>query len=155
MGDVMLSNKFLFWQKFLLVVSIVMVLMGLFIALLNRSTVFNFVFNEQINPAFFSNNDLSSSTQLFQNWIYGVLGATIIGWGIFILFIAKYPFKEQQTWSWNCLATGITVWFVIDTAISAYFNVLFNVIFNAILLLLIIIPLLLTKKYFNSTLKIN
>ena len=143
-------NQFNFWQKILQVASLVMVLMGVFIALFNQSSIFNYIFNNPINATFWSSDNFPSNIVQFRSWVYGVLGATISGWGIFIAFIVHYPFKEKQKWSWYCIAIGIIVWFIIDTSISAYFSVYFNVVFNTILFLSIVVPLFFTKKYFNS-----
>ncbi|VAW40610.1 hypothetical protein MNBD_CHLOROFLEXI01-4485, partial [hydrothermal vent metagenome] len=49
-----------------------------------------------------------------------MLGTTVAGWGIFMAFLAQYPFKAREKWVWNCFAVGITVWYITDTAISAY-----------------------------------
>jgi hypothetical protein len=122
--------------------------MGIFIAFLNQTFLFDSFFNNQINPVFRINNSFPDDIFIFQAWIYGVLGATLSGWGVFLAYIIYYPFRERQKWSWNCIAFGITLWFLIDTSISIYFHVFFNAVFNAILFLSIIIPLLFVKRYF-------
>ena len=72
-------NNFNLWQKFLLIVSIVLTLMGLFIALFNQTSLFELSFNKNINPSFFNDNIILSNFIQFQSWIYGVLGATVFG----------------------------------------------------------------------------
>ena len=84
----------------------------------------------------------------FQAWIYGVLGATIAGWGTLIAFWAWYPFRIRERWAWNGLALSVGIWFTADTLISVMFGVVFNVLVNAIALILLVLPLLFTKKYF-------
>ena len=148
-------NRFKFWQKWLLVVSLSIVILGLFIALFNFTLIFNYVFHRQINPIFWKEKILLKSTIEFQSWIYGVLGATVSGWGVIMLFIAKYPFKKKQKWSWLAIASSTGVWFIVDTSISIYFNVYFNALFNTILFLVICLPLLFTIKYFFSEKKIK
>ncbi len=142
-------NNFYFWQKFLLIVSGVLILMGLFIALFNQSTLFNILFNENITTSFFNNDNMPSNFVQFQSWIYGVLGATILGWGIVIFSITKNAFREKQRWAWNCITIGICAWYIVDTSISIYFKVIFNAVFNTILFLAVLIPLVFTKKYFT------
>ena len=51
-------------------------------------TVFFELFNNQINPVFWGVENVPATTRTFQGWIYGVLGSTLTGWGIFITFIA-------------------------------------------------------------------
>jgi hypothetical protein len=141
-------KHFNFWQKWLLIVSLYLVIFGLVLAFFNQSQLMDLVFNNQIDPAFWPGGNIPENAALFQAWVYGVLGATVSGWGILMAFVVGYPFKARQKWAWNCLAAALTIWFIADTAISAYFQVIFNVVFNTALFLLIGIPLLFTRSVF-------
>jgi len=143
-------DRFSFWQRWLLVVSWVVVAFGLLLALFNQTPVFDFLFNKQINPVFWGAAPLAVQTITFQRWIYGVLGATVAGWGLTMSFIAHYPFGSKERWAWNCLATGMLVWFITDTSLSLYFKVVFNALFNVLLLVAVFLPLIFTKRHFNS-----
>jgi hypothetical protein len=105
-------------------------------------------FNNQVDPVFWGTESVPVTTRNFQGWVYGVLGSTMAGWGIFMIFIAHYPFKMKEQWSWNCLFIGLLFWFVIDTAISLYFNVYFNAAFNSVIFILGLIPLFFTRNKF-------
>ena len=147
-------NSFSFWQKWLLIVSIIISLFGIYIALFNQTLWFNLLLNDKVNTTFFSAPGISNDVITFQKWIYGVLGATVFGWGIFLSFIAHYPFKRKEKWAWNCFLIGIICWFVLDTSISVYFGVIVNAIFNTVLFLGIIIPLVFSRKHFvNNSVK--
>ena len=108
----------------------------------------NYLFNNQIDPVFWGLTELPENSKRFQAWVYGVLGAMICGWGIFVSFIAYYPFKAKQKWAWECIGAGFIVWFVIDTVISIYYQVGFNLVINIAFLLFVLLPLLFTRKYF-------
>jgi hypothetical protein len=138
---------FSFWQRWLFVVSLIIVLFGLVMALLNGTPVFD-LFNGQIDPVFWNKEPLGEAAENFQAWIYGVLGATVAGWGIIIAFVVHYPFKRKEKWAWNSLAAAVLFWYVLDTAISLYYGVGFNAVFNTILLILILLPLVFTRKQF-------
>ncbi|NIA30461.1 MAG: hypothetical protein GWP06_11195, partial [Actinobacteria bacterium] len=101
-------------------------------------------------PMFWPGEIAPESAAMFQAWIYGVLGATVSGWGIALAFLVHYPFKAREKWAWNCLALSLTIWFVSDTAISAFYQVTFNVAFNIVLFLFMALPLLFTRKWFSS-----
>ena len=143
-------KNFNFWQKWLFIVGIYLAVFGLVLAFFNQTQLMDSAFNNQINPAFWNDEGIPENTVLFQSWIYGVLGATVSGWGIFIAFLAYYPFKAHEKWAWNCIAVGIATWFIADTAISVFYQVTFNVMFNTVLLLLVGIPLLFTRKDFSK-----
>jgi hypothetical protein len=142
-------NRFNFWYKWLLAVCSIMIALGMLIAFSNQTSLFNYIFNEHINSAFWNKEELSVNILRFQSWIYSVLGATLIGWGVFLFFITFYAFKERQKWSWNCILLGICSWYAVDTTISISFEVYFNAILNTILFLSIGTPLIFTSKYFN------
>lgn len=141
-------GSFGFWQKWLFGFGLYLTVFGLVMAFFSQSRLMDFVFNSQIDPTFWDSVEPSAPTLEFQAFIYGVLGATIAGWGIFIAFIAHYPFKEKEPWAWNCIATGLIVWFLVDTFVSIRFGVGFNVVVNTIFLLLALLPLIFTRKHF-------
>jgi hypothetical protein len=106
------------------------------------------IFRTQIDPVFWGAGESTGGTALFQQWIYGVLGATMAGWGVCVAFIAAVPFKRREKWAWNCLALAVSLWFVIDTFLSWRFGALFNMVFNVLIFLAALVPLLLSRKFF-------
>jgi hypothetical protein len=123
---------------------------GLALAFLNQTPLFDMLFNDQINPVFWDSSTVDEEIKTFQRWTYAVLGATVAGWGVFMAFIAQYPFKAREKWSWNCLTSGLLVWFITDEIVSLYYQVYFNVLFNLVILLLVGLPLVITREYFNK-----
>jgi hypothetical protein len=129
------------------VVGLGIAVFGILMAFLSGTPIFD-LFNRQIDPAFWGGGSSLESIRPFQQWVYGIWGATIAGWGVFVTFIAHYPFRNKEKWAWNCLVLGILVWFVLDTALSAFHKVYFNVAFNTALLILAGLPAVFTKKEF-------
>jgi len=140
--------NFNFWQRWLLVVSIFLVGFGLALALFNQTTFFDFLFNNQVNPVFWKDIPPNEGAFAFQRWAYGVLGATVAGWGIFLVFIANNPFRRKEPWAWTCLVVGVGLWYVVDTTLSLLSQVVFNALFNTALLVLLIPPLVFTRTVF-------
>jgi zinc transporter ZupT len=137
------------WQKWLVVLGGVITAFGVLLALFNGTPLFD-IFNQQINPVFWKTPDAINSAREFQQWVYGVLGATMAGWGVFVTFIAHVPFKRKEKWAWTCLTTGVLVWFCLDTAISLQFRVYFNVAFNTAFLVAALVPLGFSRKDFSQ-----
>ena len=146
-------SRFLFWQKWLLALGGVIVVFGLALAVFNQTPVFDVLFNRQVNPTFWTEAEITPQIRAFQQWAYGVLGATMAGWGVFVVFIAHEPFRRRERWAWNCLAFGIGLWFMVDTTLSIAANVIFNVAFNSLLLVLVLLPVLATRSYFSASIK--
>jgi hypothetical protein len=141
------AQRFLLWQRWLLTLGVSIVVFGVALALLYSTPLFD-IFRTQIDPVFWGAGELTNGTILFQQWIYGVLGATMAGWGVCIAFIAAVPFKRKEKWAWNCLAIAVSLWFVIDTFLSWRFGALFNVVFNVLIFLATMTPLLFSRRYF-------
>ena len=143
-------EHFGFWQRWLFIAGLIIIIFGLLMAFLNQTRPFDLLFNNQINPIFWGVRAVPEEVVVFQSWIYGVLGATVAGWGVFLAFIAHYPFKNKERWAWNCVALGMLLWFTVDTAISLYFGVIFNALFNTILLIAVLLPLILSRRAFSN-----
>jgi len=140
-------TNFSFWQRWLFVVCVIVSVFGVMLAFLSGTPLFD-LFNRQIDPAFWSANIVDDGTRQFQQWIYGVWGATIAGWGIVMAYIARYPFNRKERWAWNSMVFGLLVWFILDTSLSVIHKVYFNVAFNMTLLILAGLPLIFTRKEF-------
>ncbi len=142
---------FRFWQKWLVVLGLMITLtMGIFFTF---SHLLNIEYS-YINLAFWGSQTAPLIVADFQDWIYGVYGAIATTFGLFIIFIASIPFKRKEPWSWYCLVSCISVWFVLDTSISLGFKFYTNAIFNLIFFILLMLPLAFTRNHiFNRIAK--
>jgi hypothetical protein len=143
-----MTNSFTFWQRWLFVLSLIIIAFGLGMAALNNTPLFDLL-NRQVDPIFWGTQPLPQAALAFRGWTYGVLGAAMAGWGVFIAFVAHSPFRRQESWAWNCTALGILVWYLPDTSISLASGVIFNAAFNTGLLALVALPLFFTRKAFR------
>ncbi len=144
------ASKFKFYVLWLRAVSVLFSLFGIVIALFNQTQLFQIAFNNQINPTFFGNADLTIEVIHFQQWIYGLLGATCLLVGILIFFIVQNAFAKKEKWAWYCILIGLIAWFAIDEPVSLYFRVYFNAIFNLALLIAMLIPICLSYREFKN-----
>jgi hypothetical protein len=141
-------KKFNFWYHWLLTISWLIIGFGLYIVVvaLTQASLFE-NFNKPVMKAF----NLSPETvpiAVFK-WLFSVLGATMAGWGVMILFLIRRAFRNKEKWAWCALAASIFVWFIPDTTMSVFYGVYFNVFVNSVLFLVVIVPLLFTWKEFG------
>lgn len=142
----MSDGRFDFWQKWLLAVGLIVIAFGLIIALLSCTPLFS-VSNGLVDDVFWQGG-VPAGLDQYRLWVHGMLGATMVGWGITLAYIVLNPFRRREKWSWNAIAVGLAVWFVLDTFMSAYTQAYFNVGVNVLLAVLAGIPLLMTRKSF-------
>ena len=145
----MIDDRFDFWRKWLLAVCLIVVAFGLVIALLSWTPLFG-VFDSLVNGVFWPGSSPDAAAGQFRLWVYGMLGATMAGWGVTLTYLVLHPFGKKEKWSWNAIAIGLAVWFVVDTFMSAYTGAYFNTGVNVLLIGLAGVPLLATRKLFSA-----
>jgi hypothetical protein len=142
----MSDDRFGLWQKWLLAVCLIVIAFGLVMALLSWSPLFG-VFDDLVNAVFWPGG-VPAAVDQYRLWVYGMLGATMAGWGVTLAYIVLNPFAKREKWSWNAVTVGIALWFILDTFMSAYTGAYFNVGVNVLLVVLAGIPLSMTRKSF-------
>ena len=140
--------SFYFWQKWLVGVSIYLVVFGILLAFFSQSQFMHVLLNQYIDPSFWPDNQISAGTMQYKKWVSGVLGAIVASWGILIAFIAYYPFNLRERWAWSSIAVAVMFWFFVDSGCSLYYNVPINAVVNLFTLVLFVVPLFFTRKYF-------
>jgi hypothetical protein len=143
-------KSLLFWSRWVEGVGWTLILFGLILAFGNQSHVFDVAFNRQIDPVFWSDAAIPNEASRAQSWTYGVLGATVSSWGVFVACLARFAFRQRQRWAWICLFLGITLWYLVDTGISLAYGVYFNVAFNTVLATLVYLPVIATRSSFGG-----
>jgi hypothetical protein len=64
--------------------------------------------------------------------VYGVLGAVMVGWMVVLHGLVRGPLRRRELWAWQLTARSVIVWFLLDSAVSAFFiprNILLNLCF--------------------------
>lgn len=80
-------------------------------------------------------------------FIYGVLGAVLIGWMLLLLAVARGPLLRRERWAWNAVAQSMTVWFLVDTAFSLSVGSPAHALFNVGFAVVIAAPLVALRRY--------
>ncbi len=78
--------------------------------------------------------------------VQGVLGATMMGWGVTMLLVARYAFAEGRPELLRLIMYGLLAWAPVDMAVSVYYGAWFNVALNLAILALAGVPLLLAER---------
>lgn len=77
----------------------------------------------------------------YTTFIFGVLGAVIVGWMALTFVVARGPLRRRETWAWNAVALSIGVWFVVDTGFSLIVGQVEHALFNVGFLVPIVVAL--------------
>ena len=136
-----------FWLGWLKITMCLVVLAGILLALFSDYLFSDFI-DTKINKIFFSGISPEFNVEQLKKWMFGVSGAVMVGWGLSMLYVVNYPFRQKEQWAWRCIFYPVLAWYLIDSSISAYFGVGFNVLINSILFLQIVAPLLFLRAQF-------
>lgn len=114
---------------------------GALLAVFPGSSAVQVLVNTRVDPAFFSGNAAPTALEPYREWVFGVLGACMTGWGCLMAGVVLEPFRAREIWAWRALAYSLSAWFLLDTGISLYHGVTYNAVLNGILFAGFAIPL--------------
>jgi len=137
-----------FWFRWLLVVTVVLLLFSASFVLL-PDLIYRF-FAWMVSPVLNVDAVVTIEAAHYIKLIYGVLGAVMIGWSIALLSILISSFRRGERFGWWSVAASIGIWFIMDTSFSISMGFVPNAIFNLLFLILFSIPLAATYRKFNE-----
>ncbi len=142
------DQKFMFWQKWLTWANVLTLFVGILVAFAGNSFFFD-LHNSYTKEIYFEGNNIEGSMLEFKNWLFGIIGGTIVGFHLLAIMISEHAFKKKEKWAYTAMWLGLLSWFIIDSSVSIYCRAIHNVvIINILALLLIGLPLVMTRKAF-------
>ena len=125
------------------------IIVGILVAFAGNSLIFE-LHNQYTQEVFFSANEFDSDVIQLKNWLFGIIGGTIVGFHILMIMISENAFRQKERWAYKALWLGLLSWFCIDSGISVYYGAVHNVVMiNLVALLFIGLPLIMTKSEFG------
>ncbi|MEM9986670.1 MAG: hypothetical protein AAF804_16385 [Bacteroidota bacterium] len=144
----MSTQRFLFWQKWLNWSNVIAVMVGLWVAFAGNSIFFEY-HNAQSADVFFGGVAFQGQVLSFKNWLFGIIGGTIVGFHLLMIMISEYAFKRGERWAYLAMWLGLASWFVIDSGLSLFYGAIHNLILiNLPAFLMIATPLLMIYPMF-------
>ncbi len=142
--------KFNFWQKWLTYANLMTIGVGLLVAFAGNSFFFE-IHNAYTKEVFFNTNDFTPEVVQLKNWLFGIIGGTIVGFHLLMVMISENAFKKKEPWAFKAMWIGMVSWFLIDSGISMYYGAIHNVVLiNLVAMVLIGLPLVMTRDEFNK-----
>ena len=78
--------------------------------------------------------------------VQGVLGATMVGWGVTLFLATRYVFAERRPELLRILLYGLLAWAPVDMVVSVFYGAWFNVALNLVIRVAAGTPLILTER---------
>ena len=143
-----------FWNYWLKVTMILVLLAGILLILLSATGRTEFM-DKEIYRTFLGVHKPGAGIQRMTNWMAGVTGAVMTGWGLSMFFLVSHAFKRREKWAWRSMFYPVLLWYLADSLVSAWFGAYFNVMANTVLFLQIMAPLLFLRQQFFGKPKIT
>lgn len=130
--------------------NVMTIIVGLLVAFAGNSIFFE-VHNNYTKNTFLNGTEFEPHSLEFKNWLFGIIGGSIVVFHILMVMISENSFKKKEVWAYKAMWYGLLLWFIIDSGISIYYGAIHNVILiNMVALILIGIPLIMTQKDFRN-----
>jgi hypothetical protein len=109
-------SRFLFWWRWLVVVTLGVLLFGISLIVAPEFTRRFFGLLLYSSPE--SLATFGAPAVAYITLVHGVLGAVMVGWGVALLFTLPGPFRHFSKQGWRTMVVSLLVWFIPDTALS-------------------------------------
>jgi hypothetical protein len=144
------NDHFHFWQQWLFYSSILFALFGIVFAIYGDNPLFR-PYNQALAQIFWQQTDIPPDIKPFRAFIWAPLGGTIACCYILLAYIARYPFKNKETWARNCILVAFSTWVALDSGVCLYYHVYFQIyLINAFSILVKALPLIFTWGDFEK-----
>lgn len=128
------SARFLFWWRWLLAATLIVIVVGFCFVLLPAFT------RHAFGLLFFGSgsalDEWPAAAVGYVNFAHGLLGALMIGWGVSLAFVALGPLRAGHAQAWRTFAVSLSIWFVVDSGLSLWTGFWQNVVLNTVFVLL-------------------
>jgi hypothetical protein len=142
------STRFIFWWRWLIVVTLGVMLFGIVMVALPALTLEFFGLLLYSSPETLST--FGAPTIAYITLVHGVLGSVMFGWGVALLYILLGPFRRGSREGWLMLVVSLAAWFVPDTALSLWSGFWQNAALNGVIAVLYTIPLVASYRAFKE-----
>jgi hypothetical protein len=139
------NTKITFWWRWLVVVSIGVVLFGFILVLFPALTLQGFSLLFYGDAELLGQNTAAAVSYI--KLLHAVLGAVMVGWGTALLYVLFCTFRDNLAIGWKTVTATVLAWFIPDTTYSLISGFWQNAVLNVVFLILFTIPLLAMRKH--------
>jgi hypothetical protein len=82
----------------------------------------------------------------YVTFVYGVLGAVMIGWACTLWPLVRGPLRRRERWASTAVALSVGVWFVVDSTLSVASGFGENALLNLVFAVAFGVPLLAIRR---------
>ncbi len=141
--------SFSFWQKCFTWGNVFAIGVGLITAFGGNSILLE-LHNEGTRQLITNGTPFSSELLKLKNFLFGIIGGTIVGFHIILIFISENSLKSKEAWAWKASVLGLISWFLIDSGCSLYYQAFHNLyLINIPAIIMLMIPLIMMRKDFK------
>ncbi len=133
-----------FWDGWLIAVTASVIAFSASLLVLPQlsQSLFDSLFARQLA----AHQPFEPSAANYLRFVYGVLGAVMIGWMVSLLFLIAGPFRERTRLGWCAVSLSVLLWFAVDSGFSIWVGFWENAALNTGFLVLFAPPMIATSR---------
>jgi hypothetical protein len=141
-------NRFIFWQRWLFITSILFALFGIVFAYFGDSAFLD-TYNHALAQNFYGADQFPDVAEPYRDFSYGPVGGCIFCCYALLAFIAWYPFRRKEKWAWWAICIAFTGWVIMDSSACIRHGFYFQIYaVNVVSILVKALPLAFTWREF-------
>lgn len=142
------DRAFVFWRRYLLVMTAVFALQGVSWMAFGSFDPFG-IYSRLMARALLDAPVLTPEADAVFSFAVVPLGATTAGFFVLVHFLVRFGFARRERWSYDAVVAGVLVWFALDSTISVHHGAWFNVgLVNVPCLVVLGVPLWFLRRHF-------
>lgn len=106
-------------------------------------------YNRQVVAAFHGTAAPAAALEQ-QRWAIAVLGSSILGWSVLLLWVVSVPFGRREPWAWRCVAVSVAAWVMGDSIVSYRAGITLELLWNVVVAVLVALPLAMTWRTMSA-----
>ena len=144
-----MNKDLIFWTKYFKVISILMIIIGLFWAIAGVFDPFG-IYEYFFAQHFWGIDTPPGDAAITFRFLMIPFGATLAGYFVMQFLLVHYGFTQRLEWVWKTVVIGILSWFGVDTILCLVAGAYFNIALANISTIVLMSPLFFIRKYFTN-----
>ncbi len=136
------------WDAWLTAVAVCVAAAGFLLTAFPSSAPVDAIVNRYVDPTFWPDGIVPPEAAVYRDWVFGVTGSVMGGWGLLMVAVLRGPFRRRERWAWPAIVVPLICWYLADTTVSVIRGATANAVLNTGLLLLFAVPLVASARAF-------
>jgi hypothetical protein len=144
------ANSWVWCDRALTLIGTASIAVGLLLVGATATPMFR-GYDASVAHAFYGTDVLPDAVVAHHRWLLGVIGASVVGWGVAFVALVVGPYRRRELWAWRTLAWSVALWSILDIGVSLLYGVSGEVAFVGVFAAAVAVPLAVSRRAFGRS----